>query len=198
MTLTFGYEMEEAPGHVVVPPLLSNKITLTSAGNTSRWIFYGTRGEIIDWIRRHSDLVLENAIFFGGKPTSFYTQTELVIDLQYIPDEEQSYYNYLRSFFVNDYSTERVKVEIRPRVDSKDHLIMTLCRVIVASGISLGDVVDDLDKEWHKPTPSYYQQTIDMFNDSPGPVHIVSADAPASIHVGDQQLDIIPTPSQPK
>ncbi|KAF7725728.1 hypothetical protein EC973_009446 [Apophysomyces ossiformis] len=179
-------------GHVIAPPLLSDKITLTSTGNTNRWAFYGTRREIIDWIQSHSHIVLENAIFVGGKPTSFYTQTELVIDLQHTPDEEQSYYDYIRSFFANDYDVEKVKVEIRPRIDSKDHMITTLCRVIVASGVSLGEIVDHLKREWYKPEPTYYQQTLAVFNDSPGPVHIVSADAPASILVGDQQQTVSP------
>ncbi|KAL0078052.1 hypothetical protein J3Q64DRAFT_1767453 [Phycomyces blakesleeanus] len=186
MTFTYGYEIASPNGqlgHVIPPPLLGKKISVSSAANTNRWIFYGTRKEIVDWIRQHPDIVLENAVFAGGRPTTYHTHTEIVIDLLQMPDAEQSYYDYFKSFVVSDYATERVKVEIRPRVESKDQSIITLCRVIVASGTRLGDVVDELEREWAHPAASYYQQAVDTFNDNPGPVHIISTDAPMAVHV---------------
>ncbi|KAI9305053.1 hypothetical protein BJ944DRAFT_265866 [Cunninghamella echinulata] len=191
MTLKYGYEMESTsggPGHLVVPPLLSKKITIASGNNTSRWMFYGTRKEILDWIKEHPDIVLENGLFSStGHPTTFTTHTELVIDLQYIYDSEQSYYNYYKSFFVSDYSIEKVKVEIRPRIESKDKMIDSLCRTIVTSGSRLGDIAEELEREWNAPAKSYYQQTIDVFTDAPPTTHVISADPPSSIQITTDQ-----------
>ncbi|RCI04097.1 hypothetical protein CU098_013075, partial [Rhizopus stolonifer] len=136
MKLIYGYEMNSAPGqigHVVCPPLLSKKITVSSAGNTTRWVFYGTRQQILEWIREHPDMTVENAVFIGGVNSS-HVHTELVIDLQYVYDQEQSYAEYIKSYFVDIHDVERVKVEIRPRTESRDSITPCLSRIIVASG----------------------------------------------------------------
>ncbi|KAI8068277.1 hypothetical protein BC940DRAFT_299597 [Gongronella butleri] len=186
MTLTYGYEMETGSGvgHLVVPPLLSQKLTIASGNNTSKWVFLGTRNEIIDWIKAHGEIVLENGLF---KPTSFHTHTELVIDLQYFPDAEQSYYNYAKSFFVSDYNVERVRVEIRPRIESKDKMIECLCRTVIRSGTRFAEIAEDLLAEWSEPAKSYYQQTVDVFTDAPPTTHVLSADPPSSIQVSTEQ-----------
>ncbi|KAI8977678.1 hypothetical protein BDF20DRAFT_876251 [Mycotypha africana] len=191
MKLIFGYEMDAAAGHighVICPPLLSKKITLSSTGNTNRWIFYGTRRQILDWIKDHANIILENVLFTGdhkniNSETQSYLHTELIIDLQHVYDQEQSYTDYFKSFFVDIHDVERVKVEIRPRIDSKDSVIPSLNRVIVANGTSLGDIVDELETEWFKPSASYAQQTIHLFTDAPTPSHVVSAKPPTSIQV---------------
>lgn len=175
--------------------MLSKKITLATGSNTGRWQFYGTRKEILDWMRDHKDIELENGLFSttsatatgGGKPNTFHTHTELVIDMQYCYDAEQTYYNYYKSFFVSDYSVERVKVEIRPRIESKDNMIDSLCRTIVTSGSRLGDIADDLETQWNGPAKSYYQQTVDVFTDALPPTHVLSADPPASIHINSNE-----------
>ncbi|KAI8145105.1 hypothetical protein BJV82DRAFT_604960 [Fennellomyces sp. T-0311] len=184
------------PGRVVAPPMLHDKISLSSSGNTSRFVFYGTRKEILDWMREHENLMIEYHLFADGRPVAFHHQTELIIDMQYLHDSEQTYANYFKSFFVSDYANERVKVEIRAKVDSKDNDIMTLYRLIVRSGIRLGDVVDDLDHHWHLPARSYYQQAVDMYNDRPGPAHVLSADGPTSIRVG-QEASVQTEPPKP-
>lgn len=169
--------------------MLHDKITLSSSGNTARWIFYGTRKEILDWMHEHTKITVEASLFTGGRPTSFHTCNEIVIDLQAIPDAEQSYYDYFKSFFVSDYERERVKVELRPRMDSKDAMILTQLRIIVRSGVCFGDIVEELQHEWYKPARSYYRQAVDLFNDNPGPCHVVSADAPSSIKITEQEQD---------
>jgi hypothetical protein len=159
-------------------------------------MFYGTRQEILDWMRNHKDLVLENNIFStlstshddSNKLGGFQPRTELVIDMQYCYDAEQSYYNYCKSFFVSDYGVERVKVEIRPRIESKDNMIETLCRTIVASGCHLDSIVDDLETQWNNPAKSYYQQTVDVFTDAPPPTHVLSADPPSSIQINSNDI----------
>jgi hypothetical protein len=163
--------------------MLSKKITVASTDTTSRWVFYGTRPEILDWMRNHSTIQLENGLFGSNRPVTFQTQTELVIDLVYYSDPEQSMFDYLKSFVATDFDNERVKVEIRPRVDSKDQMTTTLCRVITRSGVSFAEILTELEQEWHNPSPSYFQQAQDAFNERPGPVHIVSTDAPMNIHV---------------
>ncbi|KAI7907359.1 uncharacterized protein BX663DRAFT_495634 [Cokeromyces recurvatus] len=178
--------LDELPGqvgHVVCPPLLSSKITVSSANNTNRWIFYGTRRQILDWIREHSDITLESAIFIGGKQCKNDAHSELIIDLGYVYDQEQSYSDYIKSYFVDIYEVERVKCEIRPRIDSKDNMIPSLSRVVVANGCRLGDIVDDLEIEWYKPGDSYVRQAIQLFTDAPTPSHILSAKPPSSIQV---------------
>ncbi|CAO3643659.1 unnamed protein product [Mucor fragilis] len=109
--------------------------------------------------------------------------TEIVIDVQYVYDQEQTYVDYIKSYFVDIYDAERVKVEIRPRVDSKDSVIPSLSRSIVASGTRLADLVDDLQAEWFKPGQSYAQQTVHLFSDTPTPNHILGAKPPTSIQV---------------
>ncbi|KAI8647416.1 hypothetical protein BD408DRAFT_408519 [Parasitella parasitica] len=186
MKLIYGYEMNASAGqvgHVICPPLLSTKITLSSAGNTNRWIFYGTRTQVLEWLKDHGDITLENAIFAGGKTCNNNVHTEIVIDVQYVYDQEQSYADYFKSYFVDIYNVERVKVEIRPRVESKDSVIPSLSRTIVASGTRLGDLVDDLRTEWFRPGQSYAQQTIHLFSDTPTPNHILGAKPPTSIQV---------------
>ncbi|KAI9493024.1 hypothetical protein BDB00DRAFT_824980 [Zychaea mexicana] len=172
------------PGRVVAPPLLHDKLSLTSSGNTSRFVFYGTRKEILDWMRQRPNLVIEYHLFADGRPVALQHQTEIVIDLQYLHDSEQTYVNYVKSFFVSDYASERVKVEIRPKLDSKDQDVMTMYRLVSRSGVKLGEVVDDLDHYWHLPARTYYQQAVDMYNDIPGPHHVLSAQGPSSIRVG--------------
>jgi hypothetical protein len=179
-------------GHVICPPLLSTKITLSSAANTNRWVFYGTRKQILEWMREHGDISLENAIFVGGKVSDNNVHTELVIDLQYVYDQEQGYYDYFKSYFVSIYDAERVKVEIRPRVDSKDGVIPSLSRIIVASGSKLNEITDDLEVEWFKPAQSYVQQAVHLFTDAPISNHILSAKPPSSIQVTTTE-DIQPT-----
>jgi hypothetical protein len=145
----------------------------------------------LEWIREHSHITLENAMFVGGKSSENYLYTELVIDLQYVYDQEQSYADYLKSYFVDIHEVERVKVEIRPRIESKDNVIPCLRRVIVASGSKLGDMADDLELEWYKPGDSYAQQTVHLFTDAPTPNHILSAKPPSSIQISTEQ----PTPT---
>ncbi|CEP08582.1 hypothetical protein [Parasitella parasitica] len=187
MTISFGYEIDidGNEARVVAPPLLNQKITVSSTENTNRWVFYGTRPEILDWIKNHSDIQLENSLFATGRPVSFNTHTEIVIDLMTYNDPEQSLFGYIKSFVATDFEHEKVKVEIRPRIESKDQMISTLSRVIVASGVHLGDVLGELYQEWYK-SRTYVQQATDLLNDNPGPVHIYSTDAPMNVQVNSQ------------
>lgn len=168
-------------GQVISPPLLSTKITVSSTGNTTRWIFYGKRQEILDWIKQHQELTLENSLFASRGNDKVHT--ELVIDLQQLYDSEQGYYDYIKSFFVSIYDVERVKVEIRPRLESRDSMIPSLSRIIVASGTRLGDIMDDLEIEWFKPAESYIRQAVHLLNDDPTPSHVISAKPPTSVQV---------------
>ncbi|KAI8881787.1 hypothetical protein K501DRAFT_157875, partial [Backusella circina FSU 941] len=174
-------------GNIVAPPLLSSKISVSSAANTNKWVFYGTRKQIIDWMREHPDLYLENKVFIGGKPASDVDgglHTELVIDLQYLYDQQQTYKDYLKSFFVSIYDVERVKVELRPRLESKDGMINALNRIIISSGTQLKFITDDLEAEWFKPAQSYYQQTVHLFNDDAPATSVLGGKPPSTVRVG--------------
>lgn len=168
---------------MITPPLLNEKITLSSTENTNKWVFYGTRPEILDWMKNHGSIQLHNGLFSTGRPVSFNTHTELVIDLLSYSDPDQPVWDYLKSFIKTDFLNEKVKVEIRPRVESKDQMISTLCRVIIASGVSFNDVLYELTQEWYQPTRTYAEQASDLLNDNPGPTHIISTDTPMNVHV---------------
>lgn len=174
---------EHLPGHVVTPPFLRDKITLTSYGETTRWAFFGTRREILDWMRKHSDMVIKS-VLYNGTMANKPADTVIVFDLQPICDPEQSYYRYFRSFFVSDYENERVKCEIRQRIESRDRIIWANSRVLSRSDVRLGNVVDALEHEWYKPEPSLYQRAVDCVYDTPVPCHVISAaSGPSSISI---------------
>ena len=175
--------MDGSEARVITPPLLKDQITLSSTENTNRWVFYGTRNDILDWMKNHGTIQLYNGIFSTGKPVSFNTHTELVIDLLSYNDPDQTVWDYVKSFVQTDFQNEKVKVEIRPRVESKDQMISTLCRVIVASGVTFNEIIQELNQEWFQPTRTYIEQAADLINDNPGPVHIISTDTPMHIHV---------------
>ncbi|KAI8385757.1 hypothetical protein BD560DRAFT_384267 [Blakeslea trispora] len=189
MTIQFGYETEiEGQGaRLITPPLLNKKITVASTDSTNSWVFYGTRPHILEWMENHQDIQLENSLFTNGRPLTYQTHTELVIDLQAYSDPDQSFLDYLSSFVSTDFVHEKVKVEVRPRVESKDQLISTLCRVIVASGVYLRDILPDLNRVWYQPSRTLVEQTSDLINNQPSPVHILSTDAPMHIQVQQQQ-----------
>ncbi|KAI8580079.1 hypothetical protein K450DRAFT_239283 [Umbelopsis ramanniana AG] len=194
MSLVYGYEIEGdtagGNGRIVVPPLLKDKITVSTSSNTNKWVFIGSRAEILHWIRQHSNLILENAIFSGGDRPSFHTHNEVVIDLLNYSDPEQSFFQYVRSYVKTDNNIDKVKVEIRPKVESKDQNIMTACRIIVNSGVSLASIVDNLEEKWNAPGASYVQQAVDLFNEVPGPQHVLSSDVPVGVQTESRQPTI--------
>jgi hypothetical protein len=177
-------------GRIVVPPLLKDKITVSTSSNTNKWVFIGSRAEILHWLRQHSSLIVENAIFSGGDRPSFHTHNEVVIDLLNYSDPEQSFFQYVRSYVKTDNNIDKVKVEIRPKVESKDQNIMTACRIIVNSGVSLGSIVDKLEEKWNAPGASYVQQAADLFNEVPGPQHVLSSDVPLGVQTESRQPTI--------
>ncbi|CAM0135927.1 hypothetical protein VKS41_001632 [Umbelopsis sp. WA50703] len=191
MSLVYGYEIDSdtagGVGRIIVPPLLKDKITVSTSSNSNKWIFIGTRVEILHWIRSHSNVAVENTIFSGGDQPSFHTHNEVVVDLLNYNDPEQSYFQYVRSYMKTDYNVDKVKVEIRPKVDSKDQNIMTTCRIIVNSGVTFGSIVDELEERWMTPGPSYVQQAVDLFSENPGPQHVLSSDVPLGVQSDGQQ-----------
>lgn len=58
---------------------------------------------------------------------------------------------------------------------------MTMCRIIVNSGATLGSIVDQLEEKWMAPGASYIQQAVDLFNEVPGPQHVLSSDVPLGV-----------------
>jgi hypothetical protein len=198
MELLYGYEIDSISGqsgNIVAPPLLSHKISVSSAANTNKWVFYGTRKQILDWMRQHPDLYLENKIFIGGKPASDVDgglHTELIIDLQYLYDQQQTYKDYVKSFFVSIYDVERVKVEIRPRVESKDGMITALNRSVISSGTQLKFITDHLETEWFKPAQSYYQQTVHLFNDEGPATSVLGGKPPVGVQVDSHETELAP------
>ncbi|KAI8365523.1 hypothetical protein BD560DRAFT_401774 [Blakeslea trispora] len=142
-------------------------------------------------MKEHADMTLENTVFVGAVD---HVHTELVIDLQYMYDQEQGYLDYFKSYFVDIHNVERVKVEIRPRIESKDKMVSCLSRVIVVSGSRLGDLVEDLEIEWFKPSQSYAQQTVQLFTDAPTHSQVLSAKPPSSIQITSTLTDqTVPT-----
>ncbi|KAL1922526.1 uncharacterized protein VTP21DRAFT_10065 [Calcarisporiella thermophila] len=185
--MLYGYEIDSAPGQpgrIVTPPMLSSKISLGSSQNTNKFSFVGTRPEILEWMRHHGNIVLENAVFTGqSRPSSFHIHNEIVIDLLSYADPEARWIDTVWAYFAPDKRTEKVRVELRARVEKVDESITTLRRVIVNSGIAIGDLVDDLERQWFTPDPSYVEQLKHIVDESPGPQVILSSDVPMGIVV---------------
>lgn len=137
-------------------------------------------------MREHPQIVLENTIF-ADRPVSYHTGSEIVIDLLAFADPDQTTYDYVKSYFVADTKHEKVKVEIRPKVDKVDYNVFTLCRIVLSSGIAFGEIADDLERQWNKPGPTYYEQMVNLYNDKPGPEVVLSSDVPMSVVVDESR-----------
>jgi hypothetical protein len=110
-------------------------MALSCDGNNNRWVFYGTRKQIIDWIIKHQELMI------------VANTEEVVIDMLHAHDLQVHYSDFFKTYF----DLQRVKVEIRPHIPSKDELIPYVRRVIISSGTKLANIVDILKDEWHRP-----------------------------------------------
>ncbi|RUS18987.1 LOW QUALITY PROTEIN: hypothetical protein BC937DRAFT_88095 [Endogone sp. FLAS-F59071] len=185
MSLTYGYEMAappptreleyppipnhfppnateatsaNEPARLVCPPHPPAKISLSSATSASKWIFLGTRPAILTWLRTHPTIVLENTIFTSPSVIALpNTAAELVIDLLPSTNPAQKTLTNLRSFIFSD---PFVRVEIRPKLDKVDAIVPALRRIVVASDVQVGEITDELERQWSRPAPGYFEQLL--------------------------------------
>lgn len=193
--MIYGYEIDDGPGatatrRLVKPPMLSNQIAVSTTSNSSRFIFVGTRAEILEWFRQHPTIILENSTWGSNgenTPTSFHTHTELVIDLLEYQDPETTTFQWIKSYFTSQEErrkVEKVRVEIRPRVEKIDYDVFTICRVIVSNGVSLGEIVEDLERQWEKyDSPTVLGKMANLYYEKPGPEVLLSHDVPMAVSV---------------
>ncbi|RUP45890.1 hypothetical protein BC936DRAFT_147615 [Jimgerdemannia flammicorona] len=166
MAVTYGYEMEPAspnqPARLVRPPHPPAKVTLSFATSASKWVFLGTRPAILAWIRAHPTIVLETSIFATPNNSSALPDNTagLVIDLLPYTDPAKSTFTALRTYLTS--TDPPVRVEVRPKLDKVDNTVPSLRRVIVASGVQLGEIAEELERQWRKPTPGYLEQLLSM------------------------------------
>ncbi|KAG0343530.1 hypothetical protein BG004_005236 [Podila humilis] len=166
---------------IITPPMLGQRITL-SLGHTSTFVFLGTKPEILEWFRTvgHSKTV-HTALFFDQynsdvlppSPTSPISPTtrtsissdgrristdllapklDLVFDLFPYPNPDLTFVQYCQSFYKDDPTLERFRLEIRPEQPKVDSELEPLYRMYARSGVSLGEMAKGLEKKWSQPS----------------------------------------------
>lgn len=81
---------------------------------------------------------------------------EVVVDMSHVHDLQMHYSDFLKCYF----ELQRVKMEIRPHIPSRDEKIPYVHRIIVASGTKLVDILDELKNEWRQPVKHYHQHHV--------------------------------------
>lgn len=140
--------------------MLGNKISL-SLGQTSTFVFIGTKAEILEWFRTVGPTKIVQAVIFHDRPGS---ELDIVFDLLPYPNPDLTWMQYYQSFYQSDPTLEKYRLELRPEQPKIDAEIEPLYRMYAKSGVCLGDIADALDKKWSQmPTKSYLDMAKEMF-----------------------------------
>ncbi|CAG8691109.1 915_t:CDS:1, partial [Scutellospora calospora] len=163
---------------VVKLPKLS-KIRLTPT--QTKFIFYGTRGDILKWMEENSSIIVEfdtsedvfsppstpRTLSTPSSPLSSYSDqsfdsksnSKITFDLfgqqiqnSSIMTDNLAFYRPLH-FAMNYLPWLEVILEIRPSEPAKDSKYDPVRRVILNSGITLGEVAKALEKSWKNILP---------------------------------------------
>ncbi|GJJ67733.1 hypothetical protein EMPS_00079 [Entomortierella parvispora] len=158
----YGYAMSGLPGdnRIITPPMLGNKISL-SLGQTSTFVFIGTKAEILEWFRTVGPTKVVQAVIFHDRPGS---ELDIVFDLLPYPNPDLTWMQYYQSFYRSDPTLEKYRLELRPEQPKIDAEIEPLYRMYAKSGVCLGDMADALDNKWSQtPVKSYLDMAKEMF-----------------------------------
>ncbi|KAK3810048.1 MAG: hypothetical protein J3Q66DRAFT_317097 [Benniella sp.] len=161
-SFNYGYAMGDLPGdrRIVTPPMLGDKISLT-LGQTSTFVFLGTKAEILEWFRTVGPSKTVQAILFYDRPGP---ALDLVFDLFVVPNPDLTWAQYYQSFYRSDPTLERYRLEIRPEQPKIDAELEPLYRTYAKSGVCLGDMATELDTKWSQPAAkSYWEMAKEMF-----------------------------------
>lgn len=140
--------------------MLGDKISL-SLGQTSTFVFLGTKAEILEWFRTVGPTKIVQAVLFYDRPGP---PLEILFDLFAVPNPDLSWAQYYQSFYRSDPTLERYRLEIRPEQPKIDAELEPLCRTYAKSGVCLGDMATELDSKWsHPSTKSYWDMAKEMF-----------------------------------
>ncbi|KAF9318598.1 hypothetical protein BG003_010943 [Podila horticola] len=158
----YGYAMNDIPGdkRIITPPMLGQKISL-SLGHTSTFVFLGTKAEILEWFRTvGSSKIVHAVLFYDQQPSSptskLSPKLDLVFDLFPYPNPDLTWLQYYQSFYKNDPTLERYRLEIRPEQPKVDSELEPLYRMYAHSGVCLGEMAKALDKKWSQPSNKSY------------------------------------------
>ncbi|KAG0047737.1 hypothetical protein BGZ83_007255 [Gryganskiella cystojenkinii] len=158
----YGYAMGGLPGdkRIITPPMLGEKISL-SLGQTSTFVFIGTKAEILEWFRTVGPTKVVQAVVFHDRPSP---QIDVVFDLFWYPNPDLTWTQYYQSFYYSDPTLEKFRLELRPEQPKIDAELEPLYRMYAKSGVCLGDVADALDKKWSQPpTKTYLDMVKEVF-----------------------------------
>ncbi|CAG8445216.1 5414_t:CDS:2 [Dentiscutata heterogama] len=174
----YGYaigSVSDNNSRVVKPPKLS-KIRLTPS--QTKFIFYGTRGDILKWMEENSFMIVEyddtsedvfsppssprtpvpspTSSSFSGHSSELHKITFDLFGQQIqnspIMTDSTAFYRPLH-FAMNHLPWLEVILEIRPSDPVKDLKYDPVKRVILNSGITLGEAAKALEKSWKSILP---------------------------------------------
>ncbi|KAF9963426.1 hypothetical protein BGZ65_003491 [Modicella reniformis] len=163
-SFNYGYAMGDLPGEkrLVTPPMLGDKISL-SLGQTSTFVFLGTKAEILEWFRTVGQSKIVQAVLFYDRPGP---PLDIIFDLFAVPNPDLTWTQYYQSFYRSDPTLERYRLEIRPEQPKIDAELEPLYRMYVKSGVCLGDMANQLEKKWSQPpAKSYLDMAKEVFHE---------------------------------
>lgn len=140
--------------------MLGQKISL-SLGHTSTFVFLGTKAEILEWFRTVGPTKTVHAVLFYDQQPSSSTsklspKLDLVFDLFPYPNPDLTWLQYYQSFYKNDPTLERFRLEIRPEQPKVDSELEPMYRMYARSGVCLGEMAKALEKKWSQPSNKSY------------------------------------------
>ncbi|CAG8499114.1 10956_t:CDS:2 [Acaulospora colombiana] len=163
MVLKYGYAIGEqvgnmtmTAGRLVTPARMPDVISL-SVVNSSTFLVFGTKPEILEWLRTYSHVRLEVTLFDDRSEAPHVSIPDVVVDLLPALDSSgnprrRSLINYLIPTYHPDPSSEEVHLEFRPVNHKIDENIEPYFRIIVERGSTFGEIVDEISTKWDSVT----------------------------------------------
>ncbi|KAI8352007.1 hypothetical protein B0O80DRAFT_106992 [Mortierella sp. GBAus27b] len=188
-SFNYGYAMGDLPGdkRIVTPPMLGDKISL-SLGQTSTFVFLGTKAEILEWFRTVGATKTIQTVVFYDRPGP---SLDIVFDLFAVPNPDLTWTQYYQSFYRSDPTLERYRLEIRPEQPKIDAELEPLCRNYAKSGVCLGDMATELETKWsHPSTKSYWDMAKELFYEREDVQDHAQEAASVTKHQDDQRRDV--------
>ncbi|KAF0356339.1 hypothetical protein F8M41_014771 [Gigaspora margarita] len=170
--LKYGYTLESFTDSTrVVKPTKLTKISLTPT--QTKFVFCGTRGDILKWMEENSFMIVEydtsEDVFSppssprlpssrSSSPISSSSYSKITFDLfgQHVQNSSitTDFYRPLH-FAMNHLPWLEVILEIRPSSPVKDSKFNPIKRVILNSGVTLGEAAKALEKSWSSILPEH-------------------------------------------
>uniref|UniRef100_A0A1D1YV26 Anaphase-promoting complex subunit 2 n=1 Tax=Anthurium amnicola TaxID=1678845 RepID=A0A1D1YV26_9ARAE len=156
MSLKYGYVIGEQIGNQaategkLITPLKVPEVISLSVVNSSRFMIFGTKPEILEWIRTHSHIKLEVHLFDNENEAPHIQIPDIMVDL--LPslesNQNKSLLDYVNPLHHPNPSEEGVRLEFRPQNSKNDDSIEPYFRLSVKRNSSFGEIIDDLQQKW--------------------------------------------------